>query len=61
MQRFWKVLFWEDEDAQNKAVDAIDDYLFDEIKDKKGVDLSLEQMDELIERTMQVARNRRVS
>jgi len=61
LQRYWKVLFWEDEDAQNKAVDAIDDYLYDEIRGKKGVDLSLEQMDELIERTMQVARNRRVS
>jgi type I restriction enzyme R subunit len=61
LQRYWKVLFWEDEDAQNKAVDAIDDYLYDEIKGKKGVDLSLEQMDELIERTMQVALSRRVS
>ena len=55
------MLFWEDADAQNKAVDAIDDYLYDEIRGKNGVDLSLEQMDELIERTMQVARNRRVS
>ncbi len=61
LQRYWKVLFWEDEDAQNKTVDAIDDYLYDEIRDKNGVDLSLEQMDELIERTMQVARSRRVS
>ena len=61
LQRHWKVLFWEDEDAQNKAIDAIDDYLYDEIKGKRGVDLSLEQMDELIEHTMQVARHRRVS
>lgn len=61
LQRYWKVLFWEDEDAQNKAIGAIDDYLYDEIRGKNGVDLSLEQMDELIERTMQVARSRRVS
>jgi len=61
LQRYWKVLFWEDEDAQNKAIDAIDDFLYDEIRGKNGVDLSLGQMDELIERTMQVARNRRVS
>jgi len=61
LQRHWKVLFWEDEDAQNKAIDAIDDYLYDEIKGKRGVDLSLEQMDKLIEHTMQVARHRRVS
>ncbi len=56
--RHWKVQFWEDEDAQNQAINDIDDYLFDEVKGKAGVEISLGQMDALIERTMQVAKSR---
>jgi type I restriction enzyme R subunit len=54
----WKVQFWDDDDAQKQAVNDIDDYLYDEIKGKRGVSISLDQMDEIIERTMQVARHR---
>jgi len=61
LRRHWKVLFWEDDDAQKKVIDVIDDYLFDEIKEKKGVELSLNQMDEMIESAMRVARHRRIS
>lgn len=53
-----KVHFWDDDDAQKQAINAIDDYLFDEIKNKKGIELSTGQMDEIIERTLQVARSR---
>jgi len=54
----WKVQFWDDEDAKNQAINDIDDYLFDEVKGKMGVEMSEEQMDALIERAMQVARSR---
>ncbi|MBN2427940.1 MAG: type I restriction endonuclease subunit R [Deltaproteobacteria bacterium] len=57
----WKVHFWDDEDAQKQVINEIDDYLFDEVKGKQGVDISLDLMDELIERTMQVAKHRSTS
>ena len=52
-----KVDFWEDDDAQKSAINAIDDFLYDEIK--PTVPLSSEQMDEIIEKIMQIARSRR--
>ena len=51
-----KVDFWNDLDAKNNVKNAIDDYLHDEIKYKHGVPLSVEQMDEVIEKLMRVAR-----
>ena len=53
-----KVDFWNDLDARNNVKNAIDDYLHDEIKYKHGVPLSVEQMDEVIEKLMRVARRR---
>ncbi|MDA8137896.1 MAG: HsdR family type I site-specific deoxyribonuclease [Desulfobacteraceae bacterium] len=61
LQQHWKVLFWEDTDAQNKVIDIFEDYLYDEVKSGQGVALTLAQIDELIERAMQVARARRPS
>ncbi|MEK7243263.1 MAG: hypothetical protein AAB112_03720, partial [Thermodesulfobacteriota bacterium] len=58
LARHRKVQFWDDEDAQNQAINDIDDYLFDEVKGKMGVEMSEEQMDALIERTLQVAKSR---
>lgn len=55
----WKVDFWDDSDAQKSAINDIDDFLYDKVKDRYGLSLSLEQMDEIIEKTMQVAKNRR--
>ena len=55
----WKVDFWDDSDVQKTAMNDIDDYLYDEVKEQHGVALSLEQMDEIIEKTMQVAKHRR--
>ena len=59
LNRHWKVQFWDDDDARNQVINDIDDYLFDELKGAKGIDLSLDQMDELIKCTMQVSQSRR--
>jgi len=61
LERHRKVQFWDDEDAQKRVIDEIDDYLYDEIRDRRDIDLSLDQMDELIRHTMQVARHRSAS
>ena len=53
-----KVDFWNDPDARNNVKNAIDDYLHDEIKYKHDVPLNVEQMDEIIEKLMRVARRR---
>ncbi|MEW8309508.1 MAG: hypothetical protein G8D88_20475, partial [gamma proteobacterium symbiont of Ctena orbiculata] len=58
LQRHWKVQFWDDDDAQKQAMNDIDDYLYDHVKGDHNIELSLEQMDEIIERSMQVARHR---
>ncbi len=42
----------------NAIVNEIDDYLYDEIKGNRGIVLSLDQMDNIIERTMLLARHR---
>ena len=58
LSRKFKVQFWDDDDAQKQVINEIDDYLYDEIKGNNGVELSLEKMDDLIGRVMQVARHR---
>ncbi|MCC6543300.1 MAG: type I restriction endonuclease subunit R, partial [Nitrospirae bacterium] len=58
LSRNWKVHFWDDDDVQNKVINDIDDYLYDEIQGARNVALSTEQMDEIIERSMQLARRR---
>ena len=55
----WKVDFWTDYDAQKSTINDIDDFLYDEIKVKFDVALSLEQMDEIIDKTIQIAKSRR--
>jgi len=40
VQRNKKVGFWDDLDAQRRTMNEIDDYLYDEVKDKKGVPLT---------------------
>ena len=56
--KYEKVYFWDDEDAQKQVINKIDDYLFDELKTEKNIDLSLDQMDEIIDKVMQVAKRR---
>jgi type I restriction enzyme, R subunit len=52
------VHFWNNDNAQKEVVNAIDDFLFDVIKGEKGVELSIDKMDELLEKLMTVARHR---
>ena len=53
-----KVDFWNDLDAKNNVKNAIDDYLHDEIKYKHDIPLGGEQMDQIIEELMRVAKHR---
>lgn len=53
-----KVNFWDDFDAQKRTMNDIDDYLYDNLKGEQGIALSTAQMDEIIERAMQLARHR---
>jgi len=59
LDHHWKVQFWDDDDAQNQVINDIDDYLFDEVKGARGIDISLDQMDDLIEKALQVTKSRR--
>jgi type I restriction enzyme R subunit len=54
----WKVQFWDDDDAQKRAINDIDDYLIDEVKGKHGVEISFEQIDDIIARVKKVAESR---
>lgn len=57
-QRNRKVGYWDDLDAQRRTMNQIDDYLYDEVKGAHGIALSTDEMDEIIEKTMQLARHR---
>jgi type I restriction enzyme R subunit len=58
LEKHKKVHFWDDEDAQKLVVNEIDDYLYDEIRTVRGIALSLDQMDDIIEKVLQVAKHR---
>ncbi len=58
LEKHKKVHFWDDEDVQKQVVNEIDDYLYDELKTERGIELSLDQMDNIIENVLQVAKNR---
>jgi type I restriction enzyme R subunit len=49
---------WSNEVAQNNMRNAIDDYFFDVVRDKKGIDIPVERLDELELQIMDVARAR---
>jgi len=53
-----KVDFWSDEDAQKRAANEIDDFLYDELKTGRNINLTIEQMDGIIESVLRVARHR---
>ncbi len=53
-----KVGYWDDLDAQRRTMNEIDDYLYDQVKGTRGIALSTDEMDEIIEKTMQLARHR---
>ena len=50
--------FWDNLDAQRRTMNEMDDFLYDEIRGKRGIPLSTEEMDEIINRSMQLARHR---
>lgn len=50
--------YWDNLDAQRRTMNDIDDYLYDVVKGERGIPLSTEEMDEVINRTMQLARHR---
>ena len=58
LARHKKVHFWDDIDAQKSVENDIDDFLFDVAKAKYGIELSAEEMDDFIEKTLAVARRR---
>jgi len=58
LEKHRKVHFWDDEDAQKQVINDIDDYLYDELGAGRGIELSLEQMDDIIKKVSQVAKHR---
>ncbi len=58
LEKYKKINFWDDDDAQNQTVNDIDDYFYDVLKKEKGIELSPTQMDEIIEKVMQVRESR---
>ncbi len=52
----WKVDFWNDSNAQNAVKNEMDDFFYDVVNDEHGIELSPQQMDEMISRTLKIAR-----
>lgn len=50
--------FWDNLDAQRRAMNEMDDFLYDKIRNERGIPLTTEEMDEIINRSMQLARHR---
>lgn len=60
IRRHRKVDFWADLDAPKETINAIDDFMFGELKEKRGITLTLEEMDSIIDKTMTLARHRQI-
>jgi type I restriction enzyme R subunit len=58
LQKHDKVHFWDDDVARNLAINEIDDFFYDDLKTGRGIALSIEEMDEIIAKVMQVAEHR---
>jgi len=56
----WKVDFFNDDLILKKTINDIDDFLYDEVKENFNIDLNLNQMDEIIDKTMKIAKTRRI-
>ncbi|OHC69589.1 MAG: restriction endonuclease subunit R [Rhodocyclales bacterium RIFCSPLOWO2_02_FULL_63_24] len=50
--------FWDNLDAQRRTMNEMDDFLYDEIRGTQNIALTTEEMDEIIDRSMQLARHR---
>lgn len=60
-RRNHKVGYWDDLDAQRRTMNELDDYLYDEVKGRLGIALTTTEMDDIIEKTMRLARHRMAS
>lgn len=58
MKRHMKVNFWNDDNEIKAAMNDIDDYLYDVVKGQYHIDLTIEQMDEIIDKSMRLAKSR---
>jgi type I restriction enzyme R subunit len=58
VRRHRKVGYWDDLDAQRRTMNELDDYLYDELKGARGLALSTQDMDLIIEKVMHLARHR---
>lgn len=58
LQTHWKINFWDDIDAQNRVTNGIDDFLYDVLKDRYQLELTVQQKDDVIELAMGVAKPR---
>jgi type I restriction enzyme R subunit len=58
LRRNMKVGFWDDLDAQRQTMNDIDDYLYDQLRGKRALALTTEQMDGVINGSMELARHR---
>lgn len=56
-----KVEFWNDEQAVNRVKGRIDNFFFEELRNKHNIQLNEKQMDAIIDEVMQIARSRRSS
>ena len=56
LEKNWKVDFWDDIDTQKIVKNEIDDFLFDGVKAAQGVDLSSQEMDDIVNKAMKVAK-----
>ncbi|MDP4027980.1 MAG: type I restriction endonuclease subunit R [Gallionella sp.] len=50
--------FWDNLDAQRRTMNEMDDFLYDIIRGERVIPLTTEEMDEIINRSMQLARHR---
>ncbi len=57
----WKVDFWNDSTAQSSLKNKMDDFFYDEVKAVHAIDLSPEQMDDITDKTLRIAKFRRPS
>jgi type I restriction enzyme R subunit len=53
-----KVKFWDDQDAQNRAINDIEDYLLDELKQEKGFEIKFDDIDKIVTKSFNIAKHR---
>jgi type I restriction enzyme R subunit len=51
--------FWKNENAINEVKNQMDDFFYDDLKGRHGIELDNEQMNEIIEQTLKIAKSRR--